>query len=217
MSLVQVNPAPGSLYVISAPSGAGKTSLVSALLEDDSHVRLSISHTTRAPRSAEQPGVSYHFVDRPTFVSMIGQGAFMEHAEVFGNFYGTSHDSVNRAMEAGADVILEIDWQGAQQIRRTRPDCITVFILPPSLPALKQRLQNRGQDSAEVIERRLKEASEEISHYGEYDYLVVNETFDVALKDLKAIFRAERLRRSLQQLRYESVLSHLISGTDNSA
>lgn len=212
MVLVATQPAPGNLYVISAPSGAGKTSLVSALLEDDSRVRLSISHTTRAPRPAEQDGVSYHFTDRDAFLRMVGEGAFMEHAEVFGNYYGTSHASVDRAMEAGADVILEIDWQGAQQVRRSRPDCITIFILPPSLPALKQRLQNRAQDSAEVIERRLQAASEEITHYGEYDYLVVNETFDVALKDLKAIFRAERLRRPLQQQRYQDMLAHLIGG-----
>jgi guanylate kinase len=214
MTLLQINPAPGTLYVISAPSGAGKTSLVSALLEGDSHVRLSISHTTRSPRPTEQDGVSYHFVARDIFTSMIGEGAFMEHAEVFGYFYGTSHVSVNKAMEEGVDVILEIDWQGAQQIRRARPDCISVFILPPSLPALKQRLQSRGQDSASVIERRLKEASDEISHYGEYDYLVVNENFDVALKDLRAIFRAERLRRQRQQERYATVLTHLIEGVD---
>ena len=211
MSIPKTGSAPGTLYVVSAPSGAGKTSLISALLEDDSQVRLSISHTTRSPRSGEQDGVNYHFVDRDTFLTMVEDGAFMEHAEVFGNYYGTSHGSVDRAMGEGADIILDIDWQGAQQIRRVRSDCVSVFILPPSLSALKQRLQNRGQDSAEVIERRLREAAREISHYGEYDFLVVNETFDVALKDLKAIFRSQRLRRPLQQVRYRHTLEQLVA------
>lgn len=202
---------PGTLFVVSAPSGAGKTSLVTALLEADSQIRLAISHTTRPPRPKEQDGVNYYFVARESFQAMIGEGTFLEHAEVFGNYYGTSNEAVMKATEAGVDVILEIDWQGAQQIRRARPDCQSIFILPPSLTALRQRLQNRGQDSADVIERRLREASAEISHYAEYDYLVVNETFDVALRDLQAIFRANRLRQERQQQRHEATLRQLIA------
>ncbi len=205
-------PGPGTLYVLSAPSGAGKTSLVSALLDSDNQVRLSVSHTSRPPRPSERDGVNYHFVTRERFVAMAGEGAFIEHAEVFGNYYGTSHQAVDHAMAAGADVILEIDWQGAQQIRRVRPDCISVFILPPSLVALRQRLQHRGQDSAEVVATRMREAARDIAHYGEYDYLIVNDTFDLALRDLQAIFRAGRLRRGVQQQRHAGMLSSLIAG-----
>ena len=190
--------AKGHLYVISAPSGAGKTSLVAALLEDDSHIRLAVSHTTRAPRPGEQEGVHYYFVDLPTFHSMVEKGAFLEHAEVFGNRYGTSSAAVAAVTESGTDVILEIDWQGAEQVRRLYPGATSIFILPPSPGALRQRLLNRAQDDLATIERRLQAALAEIRHFDAFDFIVVNETFDVALKDLKAIFRARRLARERQ-------------------
>lgn len=186
--------AKGTLFVVSAPSGAGKTSLVAAMLKADARLCVSVSHTTRACRPGEQDGINYHFVDRSVFESMIAAGDFLEYAEVFGNYYGTSQIWVDQMLAAGSDVILEIDWQGAQQVRCLRPDALGIFILPPSLPVLRERLTGRQQDAPEVIGRRMREASEECSHCGEYDFLVVNECFDEALADLLSVVRAQRLR-----------------------
>ena len=190
---------PGLLFVVSAPSGAGKTSLVANLLTRFQSLSVSVSHTTRSPRAGEKDGISYHFIDVPTFDTMVAAGAFLEHANVFGNRYGTALDSVRQPLASGIDLVLEIDWQGAAQIRQLMPDAITIFILPPSLETLEKRLRQRGQDDDNVIERRLSKAREEMSHCSEYDYLVVNDAFDRAADDLAAIVRAERLRRPPQQ------------------
>ena len=201
----------GTLYVISAPSGAGKTSLVAAMLEQDSRLGVSVSHTTRPMREGEQDGVNYHFVSRENFEAMIARGDFLEHADVFGNYYGTSQVWVRDTLAKGEDVILEIDWQGAAQVRRLMPECVSIFIVPPSPEVLRERLTGRGTDEPEVVERRLKEAREECSHAGEFDYLVVNDDFAEALADLLAIVRSERLRYSAQNRRYGSLLSRLSS------
>lgn len=187
----------GTLWIISAPSGGGKTSLVNALLAQDPQLTLSISHTTRAPRSGEMEGKNYFFVNDKTFLEHVDQGHFLEHAKVFQHSYGTSHQWVMKALAEGKDVILEIDWQGAKSVRTQMP-CQSVFILPPSRAILKGRLEARRQDSEAVIQSRLAEASEEISHYSEYDFLVVNDDFEMALIDLKAIIRANRLKTSRQ-------------------
>lgn len=184
----------GALFVVAAPSGAGKTSLLKVALERDDRLSVSISHTTRARRPTEQDGINYHFTDTDRFEAMIAEGAFLEHARVFGNYYGTSSVWVDETLASGRDVILEIDWQGAQQIRRLRPETIGIFIVPPSRAVLEARLRGRGEDDAIAIERRLAEATEEISHHVEFDYLVVNDDFEVAANDLLAIFRAERAR-----------------------
>ncbi len=202
----------GTLFIVSAPSGAGKTTLLAKLLEQTETLCLSISHTTRPIRPGELDGVNYHFTDRTRFIRMVEQGRFLEHAEVFGNFYGTSADWVTTTLRSGKDVILEIDWQGAQQIRRLVPETISIFILPPSLPVLAERLRGRGQDGEDVIARRLAGARDEISHYGEYDYLVVNDDFDRALADMAAIFRAERQRTERQMTGRVDLLSDLLSG-----
>ena len=183
----------GTLYIISAPSGAGKTSLVKALIDSEAQIRVSVSHTTRAMRPGEVDGVNYHFVSREQFHAMLDKTAFLEHAEVFGNLYGTSQDWVKQTLIDGFDLILEIDWQGAQQVRRLMPEAKSIFILPPTQEALRHRLTNRGQDSGEIIERRMREAVSEMSHYVEYDYLLINDDFAHALSDLKAIFRANQL------------------------
>lgn len=200
----------GTLYVISAPSGAGKTSLVNAMLESDPRLRVSVSHTTRAPRPGEVEGRNYHFVSREQFQEMIEAGVFLESAQVFGNCYGTSQVWVNQQLAGDHDVILEIDWQGAQQVRGLRSDCVSIFIAPPSLTELRQRLDKRGQDSAEVIEKRMSEAAEECSHHGEYDYLVLNDDFATALADLLAIVRAERVRTASQQVRHPELIGGLL-------
>lgn len=184
----------GILFVVSAPSGAGKTSLVKALLEQVPGLALSISCTTRAPRSGEQDGVHYHFLDRDRFESEVAAGGFMEHAEVFGNLYGTRESDLRTHLASGRDLILEIDWQGARQVRRRFPAAISLFILPPSLEELERRLRGRGTDSEQVVARRLAQARDDLGHWAEYDYLVVNDQFDSALADLGAIVRAERLR-----------------------
>jgi guanylate kinase len=202
----------GTLFIVSAPSGAGKTSLLARLLEQTETLCLSISHTTRPIRPGEVDGVNYHFTDRTRFIRMVEQGRFLEHAEVFGNFYGTSADWVTTTLRSGKDVILEIDWQGAQQIRRLVPETVSIFILPPSLPVLAERLRGRGQDGEDVIARRLAGARDEISHYGEYDYLVVNDDFDRALADMAAIFRAERQRTERQMTGRVDLLTDLLSG-----
>jgi len=201
----------GLLLIVSAPSGAGKTSLVEALLEGDAQLTKSISHTTRGRRLREQDGVSYHFVDRETFSAMVAGGEFLEHAEVFGHLYGTSNHSVAVERDQGRDVILEIDYQGARQIRDRHRDAISIFILPPSKATLAQRLEKRGEDTEHVIQERLAKARSEIESYAEYDYLVVNDAFQDALADLSAIIRAERLRLPRQQRRLEPLLGELLS------
>ncbi len=199
----------GLLYVVSAPSGAGKTSLVAALLQKLAQVEVSVSHTTRPMRPGEQDGVNYHFVDQPAFQALINQGAFFEHAQVFGNFYGTSRLAINQRLEAGMDVILEIDWQGAQQVRQQQPDAIGIFILPPSLQALRERLNARGQDSEAVIEGRMQQAMSEMSHWQEYDYLIINDDFSQALSELNAIFVAKRLELAKQRTKNAALLAEL--------
>lgn len=200
----------GTLYIISAPSGAGKTSLVAALLAQDAQVCVSVSHTTRKPREGEQNGLAYHFIDKPDFVTMIGRGEFLEHAEVFDHYYGTSQVWVDEQLHAGRDVILEIDWQGAAQVRQLRKDAVSIFIIPPSAGILRERLVGRGKDAAAVIEKRLHEAAEECSHAVSFDYLVVNDHFDTALADLQAIVRSQRLRIQPQAARHANVLADLI-------
>ncbi len=201
----------GTLYILSAPSGAGKTSLVKALLQQDDQVGVSVSHTTRAMRPGEADGVDYNFVAMDDFNALIEQGQFLEYAEVFGNKYGTSQQWVKEQLTAGRDVILEIDWQGAEQVRRLMPEAVTVFILPPSRAALRERLNARGQDSDEVIDGRMAEATSEMSHYPEYDYLLINDDFETALQQLASLFQARRLRQSAQQTRYQGLLEQLLS------
>ena len=201
----------GTLFVISAPSGAGKTSLVRALVDSLKGVAVSVSHTTRAMRPGETDGVHYHFVAKAEFLAMVERGEFLEHAQVFDNFYGTSQASVEQQLRDGLDVILEIDWQGAEQVRRLMPDCQSIFILPPSHAALEQRLRARGQDSDEVIARRMRDAVNEMSHYAEFDYLVINDDFDTALIELRSIFRADRARLVRKQAMYEDLLRDLLA------
>ncbi len=185
---------PGKLYIVSAPSGAGKTSLLSRLVPEDNSLSLSVSHTTRAPREGETDGVHYHFVSLEAFEDELEKGTFLESARVFDNYYGTSESGINAQLHEGQDVILEIDWQGAQQVRKRIPDVVSIFILPPSVEALRERLGNRAQDAEEVINRRMQQAKNELSHYPEYDYLVFNDDFETALQDLKSIFTANRLK-----------------------
>lgn len=199
----------GTLFVISAPSGAGKTSLVAAILRNDEKLGVSVSHTTRGMRAGEQDGVNYHFVSREAFEGMIGRGEFLEHADVFGNYYGTSHIWVRETLAKGQDVILEIDWQGAVQVRRLMPDCVSIFIVPPSAEILRERLTGRGTDTPDVVERRLAEAADECRHALEFDYLVVNDQFEEAQADLLAIVRSQRLRMTVQQDRHVDLLAKL--------
>jgi guanylate kinase len=201
----------GSLFVIAAPSGAGKTSLVRALVADDARLQLSVSHTTRAPRPGEVDGEHYHFTSCEHFQQLIGAGRMLEHAEVHGNHYGTGRDQVDTAFVGGRDVILEIDWQGARQVRERFPACVLIFILPPSREALHERLQKRGQDSSEVIARRIANARGEMQHATEFDYLIVNDDFDVALADLAAIVRAVRLSMRIQAPRQADLLAQLLA------
>jgi guanylate kinase len=201
----------GTLYIISAPSGAGKTSLVKALLEQTGRITVSVSHTTRAARPGEVDGKDYHFTDIDIFRGMIEQQAFLEHAQVFDNFYGTSRASVLDLMAQGLDVILEIDWQGAQQVRKQIPEAVSIFILPPSREALEQRLRGRNTDSEEVIARRMRDAISEMSHYREFDYLVFNDDFATALAELRAIILARRQRAELQIARQRSLLDALLA------
>ncbi len=204
-------PPRGTLFIISAPSGAGKTSLVRALLEQVDGLELSVSSTTRAPRPGEREGVDYHFLDEATFLQRVEAGRFLEYARVFDNLYGTSQDAVEARLDTGADVILEIDWQGAQQVRNVLPEAVSVFILPPSRDELRRRLSERGQDSAEVIERRLSEAVDEIAHYPEYDYLVINDTFSRALDELRTLVEAQRLTCRRQQCVHAERLQGLLA------
>ena len=206
-----MNHSTGTLYIVSAPSGAGKTSLVKALVDAQPQVRVSVSHTTRAMRPGEVDGVNYHFVSREEFLARLERNEFLEHAEVFGNLYGTSQRWLEQTLAEGYDLILEIDWQGAQQVRRLMPQAKSIFILPPTQEALRQRLNNRGQDSDEIIEKRMREAVSEMSHYVEYDYLVINDDFAHALIDLQSIFRANQLKQPAQQQRHARLLSELLA------
>ncbi|HWU77479.1 MAG TPA: guanylate kinase [Rhodanobacter sp.] len=201
----------GTLFVVAAPSGAGKSTLVNALLEREPTISLSVSHTTRPPRVGETYGRHYYFVERAEFEREIGEDVFLEHAEVHGNLYGTSRTTVQELLAQGRDVLLEIDWQGAEQIRRSKPDCVSVFILPPSRAELERRLRGRGSDAPEVIERRLHNSRGEIAHAHQFDYILVNDVFDKALADLQAIVRAVRLRSALQWRRHESLIAELLA------
>lgn len=196
--------------MISAPSGAGKTSLVRELRADCGNLHVSVSHTTRVQRPGERDGEDYHFIAREKFVQMVEDGDFLEHARVFDHDYGTSASSVNNALEAGRDIILEIDWQGARQVRERMPDSVSVFILPPSLATLEQRLKARGQDSADVIARRMRDSVAELSHFHEFDYLVVNDDFDTALAALKSIFLCSSLRIDRQRQSLATMLQELL-------
>ena len=199
----------GNVFIICAPSGAGKTSLVAELLRRDRSARLSVSHTTRAPRPGEQDGRDYHFVSRPAFEAMIGRGEFLESAEVHGNLYGTSQAWIDEQLARDVDIVLEIDWQGAQQVRRLIPEAIGIFILPPSPDTLRRRLIDRGQDSEAVIERRLQAARGEIAHLAEFDYVMINNNFDDAVEDLVSIVRATRLRIASQVSRHSDLINSL--------
>jgi guanylate kinase len=198
------------LYVVAAPSGGGKTSLINALLEKDDRVSLSVSYTTRTARPGEKDGVHYHFVDDTTFIGLVKKNAFLEHAVVFGHRYGTGREAVEKKLHAGFDVLLDIDWQGARQVRESFPSCCTIFILPPSLEALRHRLASRGQDSEEMIDERMREARAEISHSSEFDYLIINDNFDKALSDLQSIVRHRKLYRPGQEGHYHDLLAELL-------
>ena len=182
----------GRLFVITAPSGAGKTSLIDAVMKADPSLKISVSFTTRKPRPGEKDGVDYHFVDKDTFLAMRSRGEFLESAEVHGNHYGTAKQVILDAVKRGDDLILEIDWQGAQQVRRLYPDCIGVFILPPSIEELERRMRTRGQDADEVIRRRVQNAREELTHAGEFKYAIINKDFETARRELASIIERER-------------------------
>jgi len=200
----------GDLFVISAPSGAGKTSLVAALQSSEPGLHVSVSHTTRPHRRNESDGVNYHFVSEKDFVAMIDADAFLEHARVFDHRYGTARDSVEKFLAAGEDVILEIDWQGASQVRQQHPGCIGIFILPPSRESLAGRLAGRAQDSDEIMARRMRDAVAEMSHFREFDYLVINDEFRVALADLRSIIRSRRLCRQRQSALHGELIQSLL-------
>ena len=200
----------GNLFIITAASGAGKTSLVRALLQQDAQIQLSVSYTTRQPRVGEVNGEHYHFVDEASFLKMLDENDFLESAHVHGARYGTSKTCVNEVLAAGQDLILEIDWQGAAQVRQFYPEAICIFILPPSMQELESRLRGRGQDSDEVIAKRLAAAKDEMSHVGEFDYVTINDKFEVALEDLNAIVRTQRLKREKQLARHATLLKGLI-------
>ena len=206
----------GKLYIISAPSGAGKTSLVKQIIADLDQITVSVSHTTRAMRTGESHGKDYFFVTVDEYKKMIADHAFLEHAQVFDNFYGTARQTVEDHLENGIDVILEIDWQGAQQVRKMLPDNISIFILPPSIEVLQQRLENRGQDSREIIERRMQDAVNEMKHCNEFDYLIVNDDFNQALAELRSVIICHRLENKRQLKNLTSFLERLITVDENS-
>jgi guanylate kinase len=201
----------GKLYIIAAPSGAGKTSLVKQLISDLDQLAVSISHTTRPMRPSEVHGQDYYFISVPEFQAMLAQQAFLECAQVFDNFYGTAQHTVEDKLKKGLDVILEIDWQGAQQIKQLLPDSVSIFILPPSTDVLLQRLRGRGQDDEATIARRMRDAVNEIRHHDEFDYLVVNDDFDQALAELKSIFIANRLTKERQLHQLQGLLTALLN------
>jgi guanylate kinase len=204
----------GTLFIVAAPSGAGKSSIVNACLARDPNIRLSISFTSRAPRPGERHAEHYNFVSAQEFERMVAAGDFFEHARVHGDWKGTARQSVEPQLASGRDVLLEIDWQGARQVRERIPEAVSVFILPPSREALRQRMRARGQDSDEVIARRLAAAREEMSHYAEFDYVIVNEVFDTAVEEMCAVFRASRLRRPQQEVRYVDLIQALLAPED---
>ncbi|MCP5076985.1 MAG: guanylate kinase [Psychromonas sp.] len=202
----------GTLYIISAPSGAGKSSLINALLAEDRgwDVQVSVSHTTRAPRVGENNGEHYHFVDVENFKSLIKENAFFEWAEVFGNYYGTSRITIEQALQQGTDIFLDIDWQGAQQVREMMPEAVGIFILPPNRDELESRLNKRGQDSSEIIAKRMSQAQSEMSHYNEYDYLIINDDFELASKELSQIVSALRNKQSKQSIVHQTMIAELL-------
>ena len=206
--------APGGLFVVSAPSGGGKTSLtrasIDALAKAGIAAEISVSYTTRAPRPGEQNGVHYHFIERPAFEAMIERGEFLEHAVIYGHFYGTARARTEQRLAAGRDVILDIDWQGARQIRQHMPNATGIYILPPSMAKLEQRLRARKQDSEDAIRQRLDKAREEMAHYEYYDYLIVNKDFETAMGEFVSIFIARRLTRAVQEIRHNSLIQKLI-------
>lgn len=206
----------GNLFIVAAPSGAGKSSLISALLQQDAmsphpHMRVSVSHTTRPPRPAEREGEHYHFVSGEQFEELIAQGAFFEWAEVFGNYYGTSRVAIEKHLQQGLDVFLDIDWQGARQVKQQHPDACSIFILPPSVTTLRQRLEQRGQDSAEVIDKRMQQAQDEMRHYDEFDFVLVNDDFATTLAQFTSIVDARSLRQTKQSQRHQALLSALLA------
>ena len=205
----------GNLFILAAPSGAGKSSLIKALMEkyegnETTPMQVSVSHTTRQPRPGEVDGVHYHFVSREQFEALIEQGVFFEYAEVFGNYYGTSRVTIEQTLHRGIDVFLDIDWQGARQVKEQLPDTATIFIAPPSRKALQQRLTQRGQDTADVIEQRMIKAVSEISHYQEFDFIIVNDDFNTALSELEAVVCARRLRKQKQIIRHQQLFDDLL-------
>lgn len=199
----------GNLFVVSAPSGAGKTSLVSALLNINPQIDLSVSYTTRDPRPGEQDGRDYHFVSREIFLAMAKRGEFLESAEVYGNLYGTSQTWISQENAKGRDILLEIDWQGAAQVRRLFPECISIFVLPPSLEALEQRLKGRGKDNNEVIARRMAAVREDVAHVAEFDYVIINDNLNEALRELNAVVLSAKLRCAAQLSRYQTLINLL--------
>jgi len=204
-------PVTGILFIVSAPSGAGKTSLLKELIPNDEKLTLSVSHTTRAKRSGEESGVHYHFTEISAFEALVEEGVFVEHAKVFDNYYGTSEEAVRDQLASGQDVVVEIDWQGAQQVRKRFSEAVSIFIAPPSIEALRERLGGRGQDSEDIINRRMQDARSELSHYAEYIYLVINDDFSTALADLEKIVASERLRLERQAKIYADALSTMLA------
>lgn len=205
----------GTLYIVAAPSGAGKSSIVNAVLARDPNISLSISFTSRAPRPGERHAEHYHFIEAAAFEAMVAAGDFFEHALVHGDWKGTARQSVEPQLSAGRDVLLEIDWQGARQVRSKIPDAVSVFILPPSRAALEERMRKRGQDSEAVISQRLAAAREEMSHYGEFDYVIVNEVFETAVAEMCSIFTASRLRKDAQVARHARLITSLLVDDPN--
>lgn len=199
----------GDLFVVSAPSGAGKTSLVQALLNINPQIDLSISYTTRDPRPGERDGKDYHFVSRETFLAMIARGEFLESAEVYGNLYGTSQTWISKEIGNGRDILLEIDWQGAAQVRRLFPACISIFILPPSMDALEQRLKGRGKDNSDVIAKRMAAVRDDVAHVAEFDYVIINDNLNEALRELNAVVLAARVRRDRQLQLHQTLINQL--------